>query len=174
MGKEPHQIREEIERTRMELDRDLDALADKVSPRQAVGRRVERARTRMGELRERVMGSASETAGEVSGMARSTPEALQQKARGNPLAAGVLAFGAGWLASSLLPPSRAEVQAAQTIRDKAQEPAGRLGEEVKQAAQDVTESMREPVSQAAQDVTETSRESARHVSEEARSGGSPR
>ena len=42
MGKDPHQIRQEIERTRAELGTDLDLLNEKVNPARVMGRRVQR------------------------------------------------------------------------------------------------------------------------------------
>ena len=42
--------------------------------------------------------------------------------QGNPLAAGVIAFGAGWLISSLLPASRQEQRLAEQTTEKAARP----------------------------------------------------
>jgi hypothetical protein len=82
----------------------------------------------MVNLRERVMGTASDTTSStghgisstVSGVgdaassaassvvetASSTGAAARRRTAGNPLAAGLIAFGAGWLVSSLLPASK--------------------------------------------------------------------
>lgn len=168
MGKSPEQLRADIERTRMELDRDLEALADKVSPRQMVNRRVERARTVVRDVKDQVMGTASDKAQDIAETAQQTPQAVQRKARGNPIAAGMIAFGAGWAISSLIPPTKAERTAARVIEDKAREPVQGLKEEVKHAAHDIKETMREPVSDAASEVSGTTREAAKEVSQEAR------
>ena len=58
---DPDQIRADIERTRAELSDDVNALTEKVTPSRIVQRRVDRTKDRFGALRERVMGSASDT-----------------------------------------------------------------------------------------------------------------
>src|SRR3954471_20628164 len=131
----PEEIRRDIERTRRELSQDVDALTEKVTPGRIVERRVERARGAATSLKERVMGSASGTAsgtqdkmssvsGSVSGAASSVadtathaPQMAVQKTQGNPLAAGLIAFGAGWLISSILPASQKEQQAATALKE---------------------------------------------------------
>ena len=49
---------------------------------------------------------------------------IRQKSEGNPLAAGLIAFGVGWLASSLIPATRREQQVASQVKEKAGEHAG--------------------------------------------------
>ena len=66
VGKDPRQIRQEIERTRAELGTDLDLLNEKVNPARVMGRRVSATRTAVTGLRERVMGSAAETGSTAS------------------------------------------------------------------------------------------------------------
>ncbi|MGE5763021.1 MAG: DUF3618 domain-containing protein, partial [Mycobacterium leprae] len=130
MGKDPDTIRRAIEETRSELGRDLDTLTDKVNPARVVERRVGRAKSAVGGLRDRVMGSASEATSTVSSTVGSTvseasarvsdatsrlgdtasaaPDVVRERTEGNPLAAGLIAFGVGWLASTVLPASRPE------------------------------------------------------------------
>ena len=45
MSTDPDEIREDIERTRTELSRDVDALADKVSPTQVAQRQADKVRS---------------------------------------------------------------------------------------------------------------------------------
>ena len=79
------------------------------------------------------------------------PAQVKQKARGNPLAAGLIAFGAGLLVSSLIPSSEREQEAVSTLQDKA-EP---LKEKATEAARDVASNLREPAQEAAQSVKDT-------------------
>ena len=58
MGQSAQQVRADIERTREDLGQDLDAIGDKISPRQAVRRRTDRVRGTLTDMKERVMGSA--------------------------------------------------------------------------------------------------------------------
>src|SRR5215213_6864929 len=131
---DPDVIRRQIEDTRRELSYDVDALNEKVNPARVVDRRVTAARGRMTNLKERVMGSAHDTtrgahgvasnaAGSVQGAASSAagsvqsaastavdavqgaPDTIVRQTQGNPLAAGLIAFGVGWLVSSLMPAS---------------------------------------------------------------------
>lgn len=204
MGQDPESLREDIERTRLDLGRDVDALSDKMSPRRAIGRRAQRTRAGLVNLRYRVMGTARHSAGAVqqrtadtasqvsdtaSGVAaqtgtavgsaastvqdaaRRTPEVLREQTAGNPLAAGVIAFGAGWLASSLLPPTTPERLAGERIRDTAQEYAEPVAEEARRTAREVAEEMREPAKEAAQSVRDRATEGAQTVAERGRQAG---
>lgn len=55
----PDMLVSEIETTRADLARTIDAIADRVSPRNATRRAVERARSRMSELDPAVSGAAA-------------------------------------------------------------------------------------------------------------------
>jgi hypothetical protein len=180
MGQEPDQLRADIERTRAELDRDVDALTEKVSPGRIVDRRVQRTKGTVRSWKDRVMGSAGGAAGSVGDTASNTAEGasnavqsaagtVQERTQGNPLAAGVIAFGVGWLASSLIPASRVEEQAGGKVRELASEHGDTVAQPVKQAASDVAEQMKEPAREAAQSVQQTAREGAQHVTDEGRS-----
>ena len=125
MSTDPDQIRSEIEQTQRELSADVDALTDKVSPQRIVERRVQRTRTAMTNVKDRIMGSTSDayqttgsatsgvgesvgarasaardtvagTASSAVDTVRSAPETARRGTQGNPLAAGLIAFGAGW------------------------------------------------------------------------------
>ncbi len=58
---DPEEIREEIERTRDELSRDVDALRDKVSPGQVARRQADRLRAGVARVKDRVRHSEDET-----------------------------------------------------------------------------------------------------------------
>jgi hypothetical protein len=58
MGEETARLREEIDRTREDLTRDVDRLADKTSPSRMLERRVQRARRGLTGWKEKVMGSS--------------------------------------------------------------------------------------------------------------------
>jgi Protein of unknown function (DUF3618) len=220
MGQETARLRQEIERTREDLTRDVDRLADKTSPARIVDRRIRRARGRLVRLKETVMGtpdygypggypsmgggsrvewaaqSARETAGQVAESARETAGQVAEAARegmstareqvsqagdraqdalqgavsgvreqteGNPLAAGMVAFGAGWLVSSLLPASEAETQAAQRAAEVAREHGGPVVEQARQSAREVGEHLRDSAEEAAAQVRDSAQEAAGQV-----------
>ena len=183
MAENTEQVKREIEETRAELGETIDAIQEKVNPRQAVRRRVERVQDVAGDLRDRVMGvaesasenmtdravrmgdSVSEGASSVATTVKEAPQRLQERAQGNPMAAGVVALGLGMLIGSLLPPTRAEEEVAPKLREKVVEPAKEAATEVmKEAGQ----AMKGDVQEAAEQVKETAMEGADQVRERAK------
>ena len=222
MGDETARLRDEIDRTRADLTRDVDLITDRTSPSRVVRRRWDRIREAGVSLKERVMGSETGTrygeyrgygpygeygeyggsaerggmpqrgeeavrgaVGTVQETAHAAAETTRRTAEGNPLAAGMLAFGAGWLVSSLLPVSEAERRAATAAKDvarehadvvqplveQAKEGAQQVGEQVKESAAEGTAEVREHAREAAGTVKEEGRGGARSLAEEARSAG---
>ena len=115
---DPDEIRAEIEQTRAALSDDVDALTDTANPKKIAHRQVDKAKEAVVGVKDRVMGSADDAAdtardkASVVGDAVSgAPAAAKQKTRGNPLAAGLIAFGAGLLVSSMFPSSQKEQHA---------------------------------------------------------------
>lgn len=194
MTSDPDQIRGKIEHTQQNLSADVDALAEKVTPSRMVERRVERTRSAMTSVKDRIMGSAAETTSTVSGtassaavsakdtltekassaadMASSVPEQARQRTRGNPLAAGLVAFGAGWLLSSVLPATEPEQEAAAHVKDLAMEKGRPVAQELGQAGQEAAQGLRESAQQRAQSVKETAADAASTVAGEAQSQAS--
>ena len=95
----------------------------------------------------------------VGDVVSNAPAQVKERARGNPLAAGLIAFGAGLLISGLIPSSQREQQAVSTLQDKA-EP---LKEKATEAAKDVASNLREPAQDAAQSVKQTAAEGVESV-----------
>jgi gas vesicle protein len=190
---DPDRLRDEIEHTQRNLSADVDLLAEKVTPSRVVHRRVDRARRAFGSMRDRVMGSSSssdtgpsvghqvrdttssvaDTASSVAGdavqTARETPDAIRRGTQGNPIAAGLIAFGAGWLLSTLAPPTRQEQELAGQATDWAREHSGPVKEQLGQVAEDMKENLREPARQAAESVKSTATDAASTVQDDARS-----
>ena len=180
---DPEVIRRDIESTRADLSRNVDALTEKVSPSRVVGRRVDRAKDAVGSVKDKVMGSsdnpydqgamgdatdkASSMASSIGDTATSAPTIARQKTRGNPLAAGMIAFGVGWLASSLLPATEKEREAATAVKDKASEHSDALTAPIKEAAGNAKENLRAPAQDALQSVKGTATEATATVKDEA-------
>ncbi|EYR65105.1 hypothetical protein N866_13025 [Actinotalea ferrariae CF5-4] len=194
MSTDPDQIRADIARTRAELSNDVDALEEKVSPSAIVQRRKQDVRSRVGSVKQRVMGSAQGTTSSLSSgghtakdktsdalhgakdsvgsaahsvghTAKELPGTVKHQAEGNPFAAGLVAFGVGWLAGSLLPVSEKEKRAAAQAKEKA-EP---LVEGAKEKAKEVAQELKEPAQDAAQAVKGKATEAADHLKSEGRS-----
>ena len=165
MTSDPDQIRGNIEQTQANLSADVDALTDKVSPPRIVERRVNQTRTAVTSLKDRIMGSTSEHTSNLTGtvsdsassardtvaakassaadMASNAPDLARQRTRGNPLAAGLIAFGAGWLLSSLLPATETEQQVASQVKDVAAEKGRPVAQQLQQAGQEAAQDLRE-------------------------------
>jgi ElaB/YqjD/DUF883 family membrane-anchored ribosome-binding protein len=182
MGQSADQLRREIEGTRGELGGTLDAIGDRLSPGRMVERRKNRVMSGLHDVRDRVMGTASDTgsavghavsdvAGGVADAAggavdtlKDTPDTMRRQTHGNPLAAGAIAVGVGVLLASMFPATDKERRAAGQLMDKA-EP---LKDELKQAGQEMTEHLKEPAREAVQQVKGAASESAEAVSQTAK------
>lgn len=182
MGQAPdeQQLTHDIEETRRDLSRNVDALTDRVSPSRVVDRRVQATKGRLSSVKDSVFGSAHDSSSTLSDKASSAGDTLssapgdatstvKRRTEGNPLAAGVIAFGVGWLVSALLPASEKEQQAAQRIEDTAREHGQPVVDQAKQVGQDVGQQMKESATQSAQQVKATATDSAGRVQEEGRS-----
>jgi hypothetical protein len=195
---DPDVIRRQIEDTRRELSYDVDALNEKVNPARVVDRRVSAAKGRISNLKEKVMGSAQDTTSSAQGMAsdaagsvqsaassaadtvtgaassaagavQQAPDAIVKQTQGNPLAAGLIAFGVGWLVSSLLPASEKEKQLAQQAESAVREHKDAILEPAKQAAQEIGEQLKPAAQEAVESVKSTAQDAAATVKDEGQS-----
>jgi uncharacterized protein YjbJ (UPF0337 family) len=177
VAQEPDRLRQDIEDTRASLTHDVDMLAEKTSPKQVAQRRWTAAK-------EKVMGSsagarhsaedklstaqdkASDLTGKAGSAVSDAPKALTRQTQGNPLAAGIIAFGAGMLAATLIPVTDMERRGGQQLKDN----AGDLPEKVRDVAMDAKDDLSGRVQHAAGEVKETAREAAQTTTDQARSG----
>jgi gas vesicle protein len=200
---DPDVIRQQIEDTRSNLSYDVDALNEKVNPTRVVDRRVGKAKSSVSGLKDKVFGAAHEHGQQVGGAAQSAggsiqgaassasssvqsaassaahgvqqaPELIQRQAQGNPLAAGLIAFGVGWLVSSLLPTTEKEKHLAsqaesafnehkQPLVDQAKNVAQEIGDQLKPAAQDAVQSVKETAQEGVQAVKDEGQSAAQDV-----------
>ena len=171
---DPDQIRREIEATRADLSHNVNALSESVKPGNVARRQVDKVMGGAADLKDKVMGVADDAtsstghavgdaAGSVKDAAGAAPSALRSRTRGNPVAAGLVAFGVGWLVASLIPASSAEQQAATALKEKAQP----LTDEVTQAAKDVASNLQQPLQEAAAEVKSTATDATTTVKDEA-------
>lgn len=195
MGATPDQLKADIERTRGELTADVDALADKVSPSQIARRRTEGVKQRAVGVKERVMGRADDlastarggmnTAGSGASSAAETvgqaPTLMRQQAQGSPVAAGLIAFGAGMLAATIFPGTQQERRLGATVKEQgsdvaqpvisaAKEAAEQVRSDIQPAAQDAVEQVRDSARGAASTTADTAKEHSGQVAEAAKGG----
>jgi gas vesicle protein len=189
----------DIEATRANLSRDIDELTDKVNPARVVDRRKEAAKSRVGSVRDKLLGAApdpssvkesvlgrvpgvggsssgpglgdraSGVAGSVTDSASGAVDTLGSKAQGNPLAAGLVAFGAGMLISALIPASDKETQVASHAVDVAKEHGQPLVDEAKSVGSQVGQDLKESAVESAQQVKDSAQESVETVKAEGQS-----
>jgi len=188
MAQAPDRIRDDITATRTSLVRDVDALADRTMPNRIVGRKWAGVKDRMHSLSETVMGTprsagegmksmaykvqdasttvadrAGDMASDVAETVRETPEMVRRRTQGNPLAVGVIAFGAGMLAGSLIPATEMEKRAGERIKEHSTE----LTEPLADSAHQLKEGLSESVGDAAEQVKQTAKDAAQTAKDEA-------
>ena len=179
------QLTGQIADTRQDLSRDVDALYDKVSPGRMVERRKEAVRGRLSSIKESVMGSAGSAGGSaqgavgsmkdtasgatsaVTGTAQSAVGTIERQTRGAPLAAGMVAFGAGMVISALIPASEKEAQAAQGLTAAVKDSP--IVDEAKAVGQEIGDNLKETATQAAQEVRSSAQDSAATLKDESQS-----
>jgi ElaB/YqjD/DUF883 family membrane-anchored ribosome-binding protein len=170
MSDSPEAIRADIDRTRAELSSDVDALADKVTPSKIVEREKNKIRGALSGVRERIMGAAEDATGAMkeggthamSGVSDAASSA-KAGAQGNPLAVGLVAFGVGLLAASLIPASSKEKHVAEAVKEKAQP----LVDEASSVAREVGEHLKEPAQDAVSAVKDRAQDAVAEVRGEA-------
>jgi gas vesicle protein len=179
------QLTGQIADTRQGLSRDVDALYDKVSPGRIVERRKEAVRGRLSSVKDSVMGSAG-SAGDsaqgvvasvkdsasgatsaVAGTAQSAVGTIERQTQGAPLAAGMIAFGAGMVISALIPASEKEAQAAERLTEAVKDSP--IIDEAKAAGQEIGDNLKESATQAAQEVKSSAQDSAATLKDEGQS-----
>ncbi|MFE4465124.1 DUF3618 domain-containing protein [Oerskovia sp. NPDC056781] len=186
MSTDPEQLRNEIEQTRTDLSNDVDALGDKVNPTHIARRQTDRVRHSFTSVKDKVMGtsdtavrattgaasSAADSArgavGSASDGVSSAASSVRDRAEGNPLAVGLVAFGVGLVVASLLPSSQTEQRAASRVQDA----AAPLVDDVKEAASSLAENMKEPAQDSAHAVQDAAKDAAEGLVEEGKAAAS--
>ncbi|MGX6606106.1 DUF3618 domain-containing protein [Micromonosporaceae bacterium Da 78-11] len=194
MAQEPDRLRQDIENTRAKMTRDVDLLAEKTSPTKVAQRRwnsvkekvmgssehgrhvaADSTSSAVGTVQDKAsqLGDKASHLGEVAGekahdaadAVRSAPQAVAAQTQGNPLAAGIIAFGVGMLAATLIPVTDAERRAGQQLKDN----SGELTDKVKDIATDMKDDLSGTVQEAVGQVKETAQDAAQTTKEQAQS-----
>jgi hypothetical protein len=117
--------------------------------------------------------TVSDKAYQAGEAVRETPTTVKRKTQGNPLAAGVIAFGLGMLVSSLIPSSEKERQAVsqlqenlEPVKQKATEVARDMGESLKPAAQEAAESVKGTAQEGVESVKQEGQSAAQDVKDQ--------
>ena len=165
MGQSAEELRQEIAETRGDLGVTVDAITDHVSPSRVVAHQKERLTSRWTSVKESVMGSAPDLSGVQSAGAGAVdtvthlPESAVNRAQGQPVMAGVIAFGLGFLAAAMFPGSQTEGQIAQRLQEASQP----VADELKQAGQEAVSTLKEPARDAAEQLKDSATSGAAQV-----------
>jgi len=186
VGTTEAELRHDAQNQRERMGDTLEAIGDRLSPERIVQRRKAAVGQTFRNAKEAVMGSPdygesggkSGLRGHAEDMASSASEAVQQapqvlaaQARGNPLAAGLVAFGLGALFATVLPKSRTEERLVDEARPQLQSAAEELKEAGRAVAADAKErttSAVEEVKAAGSNATEAVRDQARESTDRLR------
>ena len=185
MTDDPDAIRADIEATRRNLSGDVDALADKVTPSKIAQRQTRRVKGAFHSLSEKIMGSAEDVASTTGAAVSDAGDTIADagrtvvnKAQGNPLAVGLIAFGVGALIASLIPPSEKEQELASAAKDAAQpllhvaaEVGKQMASDLKEPAQDAVQSVKEAAQEGVATVQDEATARAGDVADDARESG---
>lgn len=181
MGQSTEELASQIEDTRGRMASDLDTLQDRVSPSAIIERRKHAVRSRFGSMKNKVMGTAHSAADAVpSGTAAASTvtdtasdlaSGAQERFEGAPLAAGLVAFGAGLVVASLVPSTRVEAEAAHQVVETAKEHGQPLVDQARAAGEELMSGAKDNAAQAAQQVRDSAQESMDRVKEEGATAG---
>ena len=180
------ELRRDIASQRQDIGRDLEAIGDRLSPGRMVDRSRERTRRRVTTWRDRLMGKVEDTRHRVGdampspgqGSDTSPSEMVEERVEGSPLVAGRVAFGVGFIAGSIIPPSRRERDLARSVETQVQqlaqgaaETAREAGEHLAPKVQEEAQAVKEEASQAASQVAGQAKSEMSSAKDEVRSTG---
>lgn len=155
-------------------DRVMGSDEDDYSSSSTVGDKASAAKDAVADKAYAARDTVSEKASDAADAVRGAPTTLKRKAQGNPLAAGMIAFGLGMLVSSLIPSSEKERQAVsqlqenlEPVKQKAAEVAQDVGESLKPAAQEAAESVKTTAQEGVESVKQEGQSAAQDVKDQA-------
>ncbi len=154
MGQDPHEIRQGIEETRLQMGDTVEALGHKTDVK---GRAKGAVSDRVESVRSKVSGSTPDS-GEVKQGAQRAAGMAQE----NPLGLALGATAVGFVAGMLVPSTRIEDERIGPMADQLKEKAMETGQEAVERGKDVAQ-------QAAESARETAQEAGREQAEEMRS-----
>jgi hypothetical protein len=166
MGEDPSAIRDDIERTRVQMGDTVEALGYKADVKT---RTKDAISDKFGGAKEKVSGAAPDS-GDVKHGARRAKGMAEE----NPLGLAIGAAAVGFVAGLLVPSTRIEDEKIGPMADQVKEKAKETGEEAiergKHVAQQAAESAKEAGQEQAQELGSSAQEKAREVQNETPSG----
>jgi gas vesicle protein len=167
VGKEPTEIREEIEQTRTEMGDTVEALGHKADVK---GRAKDNITDKRDRLKERITGATPDSDEVKDGAKRAVGVAQE-----NPLGLAIGSLAVGFVAGMLVPSTRVEDEKLGPMADQVKDSAKETGQEAlergKEVAQEAAQSAKETVQERGGEQAEQLRESAREKAAQANETG---
>jgi hypothetical protein len=163
VGKDPSEIREEIEQTRGDMGETVEALGHKADVKTRAKESVADKRDR---VKERITGAGS-TVGDATPDADEVKQGAQRAvgvAQENPIGLAVGSVAVGFVAGMLVPTTRVEDEKLGPVADQ-------VKERVKETGQEALERGKEVVQDAAESAKETAQESGEQQARELKQSG---
>lgn len=167
-------LRSDMQARRVAITDTVEQIQNRVSPGHVAARGRYRVRTRMGRWKDSIMGQAErhdggmrERAGEVTQSMQQAPSAMERYTRGNPVAVGLIAVGAGALLASMLPETRQERRMAERVQPEMEKAASEVGETGRGMAEDMKGTAQEGMSR----VQESAKSAGEEMKDEAKGAG---
>jgi gas vesicle protein len=170
VGTTEDQLRRQADQQRERMGDTLDAIGDRLSPERMIERRKAAVGQRARRVKDTVMGSpqyvepVTRRMHDATQAVQHTPEMIAEQTRGNPIAAGLIAFGGGLLLATLMPKSETEQRLVQQAEPQLQQAT----EQLKEAGREIASDAKEHLQEATAEVKETGTEAASAVKDQAR------
>jgi Protein of unknown function (DUF3618) len=176
------QLEADIVHTRQDMSSAMDRVGDQMSPKQVLKGGTHRLSQWIQSARDGIMGTVSapsapvgqgpEGLGEGPGQSRHDSGSITAQNQGNPLAAGIIAFGVGLLIGSVLRPTKVEQQGLSAIADKAEpaidaaiQAASELGHGVQKSTEQAASELGDVLKEAGQEIVDKTRASTSEAAE---------
>lgn len=171
MDQRTTELRRDIEQRRDSISHTVDEIENRVHPGHIAARSKHRMGRRLTSIKESIMGSDNGAYSDERGMddggmienVKQAPETVSRRTRGNPLAAGAIAMGAGALLASLLPTTQEERRLVGKIQPGLEDAASGIAQAGRELGEDAADAAREGVSH----VTESVKSAGEELAEEA-------
>lgn len=198
MAQDTDELRARIDEQRMEITETVEQIENRIMPGRIMARRRDRMRRTLTDWKDAVFGNdepeyrdawamygtraaprqpgmverAGETASHVLHGAKQgvhdAPGTIRRQTRGNPMAAGAVALGAGWLVATVLPRTQEERAMARRIEPKLAETASAVRSE----GEALVGELKEPAREAVEQVKQSGQEVASELRDEAKDAAS--
>jgi hypothetical protein len=120
----------------------------------------------VGDTAAKAEQKAEQVGGQVAEAVREAPQMVAERTQGNPVAVGIIAFGAGLLVASLVPTSEMERGVGQQLKESGPDLIEPIREPLAESGQRLKDDLSDSVGEAAHEVKQTAKDSAQTAVQE--------